>query len=90
MQRREATLVFREICECIPDAFLLNGVSLKQIKIAADRKYESYELQIKAFLDRSTLEQIRSVVRKHNLIMNEKRDYVSIYTHEMSPMEIVA
>ncbi len=90
MQRREATLVFREICECTPDAFLLNSVSLNSSSNAANPEEESFELLIKALLDKSTLKRIRSIVKRHKLTMDENRDSVLIYAPELRPMEIIA
>jgi hypothetical protein len=89
MQRREATLVFREICERMPDAFFLNSVSLKPKNNSASPE-ENYELWIRAFLDPDTLKRINSIVKKHNLMMNGQKDSVIIYAPEFRPMEIIA
>ena len=86
MRRREAVLLFREICQCIPDAFI------SSISLSPNNTYKNeFELRINVALDARSLKDIRSVIDKHGLILKE--DYGTLFIRGQrkypSEMEIV-
>ena len=89
MQRREATSLFREICDCFPDDSILSSVILKHHNngYSAPTKYE---LHIKAFLGASTLKNVKAIVKKHQLTMKESNGYLIIAAPERKIIEIIA
>ena len=87
MQRREVIQVFREICECIPDAFI------STISLASNgRAKGQFALRIDVALNAKSLENVKSIVVKHGLTMKEDRGSLLIYGSETHPagMEVVA
>jgi len=91
MQRREATSVFREICDKIPDMILSNCVLLKPLATIQDPSRTDYELHIKKPHNESNLERIRVITDKHNLEVEETGEYIIIRApDEEGAMEILA
>jgi hypothetical protein len=70
MQRREASRLFREICESFPQSFIFDSVMLRQ-ETGLNRSNCSFELQIKTTLTGGALKAVESVVTRHNLEIRE-------------------
>lgn len=87
MQRREATQLFKEICECMPDAVISN-ILLTPI----DRLKEEFALRIDAHLNANSLENVKAIVGKHGLTLKEDRGSLLIYESETkrTSMKILA
>ena len=85
MQRSEGVQVFREICQCIPDA-LISSISI------APRSSEEFELRIRMFLDKQSLKHVQAIVDNHGLILREDKGTLFIYRAEIEEagMELVA
>ncbi len=86
MRRREAVLLFREICQYIPDAFI------SSISLSPNNFYKNeFELRINVVLDAKSLKDIRSVIDKHGLILKEDNGTLFICGQRkyLSVMEIV-
>jgi hypothetical protein len=79
LQRREATAVFREICDNIPDMILANCVLLKPLNNLQNPLKNDYELHIKKVQGESNLDRIKSITDKHNLQVEETGEYIVIY-----------
>ena len=89
MQRREATSLFREICDSIADDSILSSVILKTHNNGYSLPTK-YELHIKAFFGVSTLKNVKAVVKKHRLTMKESNGYLIIAAPERKIIEITA
>jgi hypothetical protein len=89
LQRREATALFREICDCFPDDSILSSVILKNHNNAYSAPTK-YELHIKAFFGASTLKNIKAIVKKHQLTVKESNGYLIIAAPERKIIEITA
>jgi len=86
MRRREAILVFREICECIPDVFI-NSITLSP----SMPSLRDFVLRLNMSLNNRNLVSVQSIVNKHGLSMKENKGFVLIYgsgTHVTHPTEI--
>ena len=88
MQRREASRLFREICECIPDVFMLKGVFLTKQNVSADSKKERFSLRMKAALDERSLKLVKSVVKERKLAIEEDKGAILIYDPKTAAAEI--
>lgn len=75
MRRREGIQLFKEICKCIPDAFI-SSISLSQ-KNMPSRK--DFELKINVALDGNHLRSVETLVSKHGFLMKEHGDSLVIY-----------
>ena len=87
MRRREATRLFREICECIPDAFI-SSVMLTSNSTSK----EELSLRINVNLNRQSLKKIRSIVDKHGMNLKEDNGFLMIFGFKkyLNGMEIIA
>ena len=85
VQRREAVRLFREIFECTPNASVFSGVFLLQRSEPARLRMENIELWISAPLDNTGFRNLRSIVKKRKLVLEEKRGFYVIY--EADPKE---
>lgn len=74
MHRREAVRLFKEICECIPDAFI-SGVLLT----SSSTSEEGLSLRINMDLNLQSLKNIRSIVDKHGMILKEDNGFLMIF-----------
>ena len=83
MRRREAVSIFREICECVPDAFV-SKISLNQKKSAR----EGFELRINVFLGGDSFGSVQSIVNKRGLTLKEDQGSLLIYRSQASKIEI--
>ncbi len=90
MERREATLVLKEICKCILDPSALSCISLNSMENQEGSEEEAYELQIAANLEPVILRRISTVVKRHNLEMRKSPNCLVICPPKVEPMEIVA
>ncbi len=81
MQRREAIRLFKEICECIPDAFV-DGFSL----IASSLNGE-FELHMNTSLNTKGIENVQSLVSKHGLLLKEDKGIIVIYGSKQKTTE---
>ncbi len=89
LQRREAIEVFREICSCLPDAFLVNNVVLKPLdKFGSSRG--DYSLYIKIAFAESSLDEIAKVVERRQLCFKRSDGYLVIYGSSDDLVEITA
>ena len=90
MLRREALLVLREICECIPNESAVSFVFLKPTWQTAKKKhsYRQYDLHMIMSLDKSTRENIESVARNHRLSVEESEGKL-VFSAAKEIMEIV-
>ena len=88
MQRREAVRLFREICECIPDASAFSSVFLIQRNEPASFGMENFELWINADLDNAGLRSVQSIVKERKLILEENRGFFVIYSADAKETEI--
>ncbi len=79
LQRREALQVFHEICDSIPDANLFAWVSLTSFG-NEEPSNKSYELKIRTGQKLSDLKEIRSIVEKHGLFLEESDKTLTIRT----------
>ncbi|MCW4047614.1 MAG: hypothetical protein NWE99_08660 [Candidatus Bathyarchaeota archaeon] len=77
MQRREAVLILREICDC-PDSKLISCVFLKPQTGNAGFLPDSYELHIKGSFTETTIKRIKAIVEKHKLHVKECNGYLII------------
>ena len=84
MQRGEAILVYKEICQCIP------GVSLSNISLILNGLHD-FELRISLFLDLDSLRRVELIVKAHELAMKQAQGSLLIYRSETktSGMEII-
>ncbi len=82
MKRREAVSLFKTICECIPDA-LVNGASLTPTS-----QSEGFELRINVDTDKKSLEDVRSIVKKHKMAIDENKGSLRIYEPKPKQTEI--
>jgi hypothetical protein len=88
LQRREAVIVLREICECIPDESVVSWMFLEPtIKHSAETKGKEYDLHMKMALDKSTRENIESVIRRRGLLLKESKGKLIVSAFEQ-PIEI--
>jgi len=83
MRRREAVLLFREICECIPDAFI-SKISLTSKNTAK----EEFELRINVSLDGESFANVKSLVTKRGLNLKEEENSLLIYGSKKSSIEM--
>jgi hypothetical protein len=74
MRRREVILLFREISERIPEAYI-STLSLTQ----TENSTKDFGLKIGATLDASNLEKLQTVVTKHGLQFKEDSGSLLIY-----------
>jgi hypothetical protein len=81
-KRREAVSLFKTICECIPDA-LVNGASLTPTNRA-----EGFELRINVDMDSKNLENVRSIVKKQRMVIEENKGSLMIYEPKLEQTEI--
>jgi hypothetical protein len=82
VRRREAILLFREICECIPGLFV-NSVSLL-------RRNNSKEvtLRINMLSDVESIKIMRSIVETYGLILEEEKGALLIHGSHSKKTEI--
>jgi hypothetical protein len=73
VRRREAVLLFREICECSPGLFV-NSVSL-----LTSNSSKEVTLRINVFLDGVNLKGVQSIVEAHRLILEKNGGAFLIY-----------
>ncbi len=66
MRRREAIQLFREICKCMPDAFI-SSISLSPNTPSK----KEFELKISMVLDRKNLKNVETLVNKHGLMLKQ-------------------
>jgi len=87
MRRREAILVFREICECIPDVFI-NSITLS----LSTPSQRDFVLRLNMSLNRGNIMNVQSIVRKHGLLMKENKGFLLIYGSgtPLSEIEIIS
>lgn len=83
MRRREAIQLFREICQCTPDAFI-SSISLSP---NATSKKE-FELRINMALDGKNLKNVENIVNKHGLVLKELKGALLIYGVEPKLNEV--
>jgi hypothetical protein len=83
MQRREAIQLFREICKCIPDAFV-SSVSLSPVTFSG----KNFELRINVALDGRNLVDVETLVRKYGLKLNQNKGSLLIYGSMAKPGEM--
>lgn len=74
MQRREAIRLFREVCECIPDAYI-SGISLSPNRSSTS----GFDLRINVTIDSKSLTNVQSVASKHGMVAKEDRGSILIY-----------
>jgi hypothetical protein len=74
MQRREAVALFRDICKCIPDAFV-SKISLTP----RNDSNKEFELRINVLLEDENFESVQTVVNKHGLNLKEEHESLLIY-----------
>jgi hypothetical protein len=74
MRRREAIQLFKEICKCIPDAFV-SGISLSPNRISA----RDFELKINVSLEGMNLTNVENLVKKYGLMLDESQGSLLIY-----------
>ncbi len=88
MQRREATLLLREINN-YPDVTPFSCIYLKPHRRSCDS--ENLELHIKIHRDPSTRRIIENIASKHKLLTKEEPDgFLVIYTPERELLKITA
>lgn len=87
MRRREAVEIFKEICECIPEASL-SSVFLTNRDTLFEFVGENYELRLNVSLDEKFLRKINSIVKKRNMIMERKDETLLVYAPEIAPSKI--
>jgi hypothetical protein len=83
MRRREAIRILKEICQCVPDAFV-SSVSLSPKTLSR----RDFELRINAALDRRNLMDVETLVRKNGLMLNEDNGSLLIYGSKTKPSEV--
>ena len=81
MRRREAVKLFKEICECIPEA----PISSALLTPNRNSKGE-FELRINVLLDGKSLENVKSLVEKHKMNLKENNGSLLIYAAEPKPI----
>ena len=81
MRRREAVILFKEICERIPDA-LVTGASLTQTN-----RSDNLELKIIADLDDKSLKILKLLAEKRKLAIRESIGSLSIYEAKQDSLE---
>ncbi len=87
--RREALQVFHEICELIPDAKMLNSVSITPTSKPGEIP-QDFELRIKIGLGPFEVHRVRSIVKKHDLDMREEDGILIIHAPENVPVSVAA
>jgi len=74
MQRREAIQLFKDICKCMPDAFI-SSISLSSNTLSTG----DFELCLNLALDGKNLENVEDLVSKRGLRFKECHGSVLIY-----------
>jgi hypothetical protein len=77
MRRREAVRLFREICECIPEAPISSALLMPERS-----SKEKFELRINVALDGKSLQNVKSLVEKHRMNLEENNGSLLIYAAE--------
>jgi hypothetical protein len=87
MRRREAVRLFREISECIPDAFI-SSISL----IKNSRLKEEFDLQITVSLNPKNMQNLQTLIGKHGMQLKEEKGSLIIYgtTPNRLKLQIIA
>ncbi len=84
MRRREAVKIFKEICKCMPDAFV-SSISLSPNKVSR----KDFELKINVdFLDGRNLTDVQALVRKHGFVLDEDNGSLLISGSKTKPGEM--
>jgi hypothetical protein len=83
MQRREAIELLREICECIPDAFV-SSVSLSPVTFSG----RNFELRINVALEERSLADVETLVKKYGLKLNQNNGSLLIYGSKAKRSEL--
>jgi hypothetical protein len=83
LRRREAVIVFREICKCVPDAFI-SSVSLSPKKLSR----RNFELRINATLEGRNLTDVETLVRKNGFMLNQDNGSLLIYGSKAKTFEV--
>lgn len=73
LQRREAVLIARKICRCLPDPSAVSSVSLRP-----KHRNTIYELCIKMAADKASRDRIESVTRKNGLKFEEYDGIITV------------
>jgi hypothetical protein len=73
VRRREAILIFREICECIP------GLFVSRVSLLTSNSSKEVTLQIDVFLDGYNLKGVKSIAEAHGLILEVDRETLLIH-----------
>lgn len=87
MQRHEAIELFKEICDCEPDA-LITSVFLMPINKELSPE-DSFELWLNLSMDTRSRENVQLVAKNHNFATKEKKGYTVIYKPETTEMDII-
>lgn len=74
MRRREAVRLFREISECIPDAFISSIALIKNSRLK-----EEFDLQINVALNPKHMQNLQSLVGRHGMQLKEDKGTLIIY-----------
>jgi hypothetical protein len=83
MRRREAIKLFKEICKCVPDAFV-SSISLSPNTVSA----RDFELKINVSLEGPNLTSVENLVKKHGLTLDEGQGCLLIYESRAKSGEI--
>jgi len=71
LQRREAILLLREICECFSDSLSVNSVLLKRHDKTGNSAGNDYEVHIGIAPAEYEISHMCSIAKKHNLLMRK-------------------
>ena len=83
MRRREAIKVFKEICKCVPDAFV-NSISLSPNTLSVT----DFELRINVALEGNNLTDVAALVRNYGLLLDEHKGSLLIYGSKSKSTEM--
>ena len=84
MRRREAIEILREICKCIPDAFV-SSVSLSPSAYLENE----FELKISVALERKYLRNVEALVQRCGLMLKESKGQLLIYGSKRATSEVL-
>ncbi len=83
MRRREAVKVFKEICKCVPDAFV------SSISLSPNTLYgKDFELRINVVLEGNNLSDVAALVRSYGLLLDEGKGSLLIYGSKSKSAEM--
>lgn len=80
MRRREAIRVFKEICQCMPDASV-SSVSLSPNAVSKT----DFELRLRMAIDKKSHDDMVALVSKHGLTLKESEGSMLICGSETKP-----